>query len=253
VDQTVVIERADGVCTLTLNRPAKLNAVNIELVAALNCALADAEADDSIRAVILRGAGRAFCSGNDLDATSDAAADGLDRRMVESHTRDLQAVTRCIVGSDKIYIAAVHGWVVGTGFEWALNCDLSVWGESARAFFPEVRLGMFPTGGVTALLPRIVGASKAREMLLLGDEYSASDILELGLATRVVPDSAVAATAAREARRICELPAVATALLKQALNRASTMALEDVLGLEVASLVTAALQSQHKLSNSRND
>jgi enoyl-CoA hydratase/carnithine racemase len=248
-----LVERADAVCTLVLNRPGKLNAVNIELASALDRAIAEVSADDSVRVVILRGAGRAFCAGNDLDATSGAVADGLDQRLFEAHARDLQSVTRRILESDKVFIAAVHGWAVGAGFDWAINCDLSVWGKSARAFFPELAIGMFPTGAVTALLPRVVGASKAREMLLLGGKYGAGDLLKLGLATRVVSDSSVVKTAFREAKRISEFPVGAVALLKEALRRAATLPLEDVLELEVECLVAAAMQSQKKLSSGRHD
>jgi enoyl-CoA hydratase/carnithine racemase len=247
VKQTVVIQRAGAVCTLLLNRPEKLNAVNIELAEALDRAIAAVSADASIRVVIIRGAGRAFCAGNDLDATSGAAANGFDRALIEAHARDLQSITRRVLESEKVFIAAVHGWAVGAGFEWALNCDLSVWGETAHAFFPEVRLGMFPTGGVTALLPRIVGANRAREMLLLGDRYSSSDLQRFGLATRVVPDSSVIETAECEARRICEFPPAAVAMLKKALVRAATLSLDDVLDFEVECLVGAAMQSQQKL------
>lgn len=242
--KTVTSRTANGVCTLTLNRPEKLNAVNIELAATLTTALAAANADDTVRAVILQGAGRAFCAGNDLDASNGAAEGRLDRAIVESHARDLQSITRQIVGSDKIYIAAVHGWAVGAGFEWVLNCDLSIWGESAQAFFPEIRLGMFPTGGVTALLPRSVGLSKAREMLLLGEKFSAADLQGLGLATRVVPDSAVIESAAIEARRVSELPVQIVALLKQALNRTFSMSFEAVLDLEVQSLLASFMSSR---------
>jgi enoyl-CoA hydratase/carnithine racemase len=248
VQQTVVIERAGAIRTLLLNRPHKLNAVNLELAVALDRAVAEAVADDSVRVVILRGAGRAFCAGNDLDATSGAAVNGLDRGQVESHARDLQSVTRRILASDKVFIAAVHGWAVGAGFEWALNCDLSIWGESAQGFFPEVRLGMFPTGGVTALLPRIVGANRAREMLLLGDRYTAGDLLRFGLATRVVADASVVATTESEARRICEFPPAAVAMLKMALRRAAALPIDDVLDLEVECLVAAAMHSHQKRS-----
>src|SRR5690606_29033685 len=100
----------------------------------------------------------------------------------------LQDVTREIVLGPKLVVGAINGWAVGGGFEWAINCDLPLWAESARGFFPEASFGLFVTGAVTTLLPAIVGLTKAKEMLLLGEKYSAQELHALGIAWRVVPD-----------------------------------------------------------------
>ena len=104
------------------------------------------------------------------------------RAFIES----IQAVTRRLVLGDKPVVGAIHGWAVGGGLEWAINCDLAVFGAGTKCFFPEIRWGMFPTGGVTAILPRIVGLAKTRELLLLGETFDAGDALAMGLAWKVV-------------------------------------------------------------------
>ena len=200
---TVLAEVTAGVATLTLNRPERLNALNDTLLADLCAALDAALADDGVGVLVLRGAGRAFCSGDDLkEIENQTAGEAETRAFIET----IQEVSRRLVLGDKVVVGAIHGWAVGGGLEWAINCDLAVFGESTRCFFPEIRWGMFPTGGVTAILPRIVGLAKTRELLLLGETFGAREAHEMGLAWRVVPDDAVFETAHETAERIAALP-----------------------------------------------
>ena len=160
-------------------------------------------ADDGVGALVLRGAGRAFCSGDDLkDIENQTAGEAETRAFIEA----IQEVSRRLVLGDKVVVGAIHGWAVGGGLEWAINCDLAVFGEGTNCFFPEIKWGMFPTGGVTAILPRIVGLAKTRELLLLGETFSAAEAHEMGLAWRVVPDDSVFETAHETAARIAALP-----------------------------------------------
>ena len=176
---TVLSGFTDGVATLTLNRPERLNALNATLLADLCAALDAALADDAVGALVLRGAGRAFCSGDDLkDIENQTAGEAETRAFIEA----IQDVSRRLVLGDKVVVGAIHGWAVGGGLEWAINCDLAVFAESTKCFFPEIRWGMFPTGGVTAILPRIVGLAKTRELMLLGETFSAAEAHEMGLA-----------------------------------------------------------------------
>ena len=191
---TVLTEDRNGVRTVTLNRPERLNALNRELLDDLCAALDAALADEQVGALVLCGAGRAFCSGDDLkDFEDQTGGEAVTRSFIES----IQTVTRRIVLGDKIVVGAIHGWAVGGGLEWTINCDLAVFAESAKCFFPEIKWGMFPTGGVTAILPRIVGLAKTRELMLLGESFGAAEALEMGLAWKVVPDDVVSRNGVR--------------------------------------------------------
>lgn len=231
---TVLSTVENAVCTLTLNRPDRLNAINAAMIAELNAALADANADDAVRTIVLRGAGRAFCSGDDLkEFDQQSRSEAVARRYIE----DLQEVTRRIVHGDKIVVGAVHGWAAGGGFEWAIDCDLLLMAEGTRCFFPETGWGMAVTGGVTALLPRIIGAQRARALILLGEKIDAREALAMGLAWRVVPEDALFDEAQALAERIAALPARAARDVKRILDRACTATVEQAIALETEATV----------------
>ena len=158
-------EVEDRVATITLNRPDSLNAMNRKLIDETASAFAVANADGSVRVILFTGAGRAFCAGDDRHEHQHPENEVEARDLVDA----IQRVTDEIVLGKKLVVGAINGWAVGGGFEWAINCDFSVWASSARAFFPEVSLNLFVTGGVTSLLPALVGLNKAREMLFLGE------------------------------------------------------------------------------------
>ena len=238
---TVLRGTTDGVATLTLNRPERLNALNGTLLADLCTALDGALADDDVGALVLRGAGRAFCSGDDLkDIENQTAGEAETRAFIEA----IQDVTRRLVLGDKVVVGAIHGWAVGGGLEWAINCDLAVFAEGTKCFFPEIKWGMFPTGGVTAILPRIVGLAKTRELILLGETFGAAEAHEMGLAWRVVADDAVFETAHETAARIAALPQGAVSELKQVLNRAGSLDVEGALALETEATVRRFLDPE---------
>jgi enoyl-CoA hydratase/carnithine racemase len=192
----------DGIRRISLNRPDRLNAMNRALVDDVARAFDDANADPATRVILFTGEGRAFCAGDDRKDHSHPESEAEARETVEA----IQNVTRAILLGDRPVVGAIRGWAVGGGFEWAINCDFSVWSEDSCAFFPEVPLGIFVTGGVTALLPAMVGLTRAREMLMLGDRYAAAELLAMGLAWRVVPESEVEPEARALARRLAALP-----------------------------------------------
>jgi enoyl-CoA hydratase/carnithine racemase len=154
---------------------------------------------------------------------------------------ELQSVTRAIVLGNKVVVGAINGWAVGGGFEWAINCDLPIWGESARAFFPELKWGMFVTGGVTSILPKIVGLTKAKEMIILGERYGAQELLELGLAWRVAADDRLMAEAEEVAGRIAELPPKAVTDFKRVISRASSQDVETAMALETEAAIRGSV------------
>ena len=238
---TVLLETREGVATLTLNRPERLNALNDALLADLCAGLDAALADDAAGALVLRGAGRAFCSGDDLkEIEHQSAGEEQVRAFIES----IQAVTQRLVLGDKPVVGAIHGWAVGGGLEWAINCDLAVFAAGTKCFFPEIGWGMFPTGGVTAILPRIVGLAKTRELLLLGETFDAGEALAMGLAWKVVPDDAVFETAHEAAARIAALPRPAVRDLKRVLNRAGSFDIEGAMRLETEATVRRFLDPE---------
>ncbi|MDQ0378994.1 enoyl-CoA hydratase/isomerase family protein [Amycolatopsis thermophila] len=224
---SVELEFVDDVACLWLNRPARLNAVAPALVDELLSAL-DRVPDS--RAVVLAGRGRAFCAGHDLKDTPA----GDSRARIER----LQDVTRRLRALPQPVIAAVHGYAIGAGAEFALGCDLVLAAEDAVFAFPEAGLGLSVTGAASRLLPLLVGPLKAKELLLLGDRIDAHRALELGLVNAVVPD--VHRTALDWARRIPAHPA--TTLAKRALDAGIDSALEQALELEVShALITEHL------------
>jgi enoyl-CoA hydratase/carnithine racemase len=231
----------DGVRVLTLNRPARLNAVTPALVEDLARELTTANQDPRIRAIVLTGAGRAFCSGDDLKEFESQlhGAAGID-----GYADRIQDVTRSMVLGDKPVIGAIHGWAVGAGLEWVINCDFAIAAEGSRFFFPEVRLGLFVTGAVTALLPRLVGPQKARELILFGERFDAAQALEWGMLWKVVPQARLLPEAIETARRIAELPPRPVKDLKRILAQAPSASLEEVMAAEAAATVQGFLDPE---------
>jgi enoyl-CoA hydratase/carnithine racemase len=220
-----VISRHDGaIAWVKLNRPERLNAMNRQLVDGLSEALARAEADPSVRAVILHGEGRAFCSGDDLkDLDSQTTSEATTQAWVEA----IQNITLQIMGSRKIVIAAVHGWCVGGALEWAVNCDFTLFADNARWFFPEVTYGLFVTGGVTALLTKQTGPQVAKELMILGEKHDARKALEVGIAWKLFPESQLLDEARKLALAIAERPENAVADIKHAINNGFHSSLAD--------------------------
>jgi enoyl-CoA hydratase/carnithine racemase len=238
---TVVTSERDGIRTIALNRPERLNAINPELLAALRLALAEGNDDPATRVMILRGEGRAFCAGDDLkEFDRQAGTEDETRAYIES----IQDITREIVLGDKMVIGAVHGWAVGGGLEWMVNCDLAILAEDTRCFFPEISLGVFVTGAVTTLLPRLVGLQKAREMILFGERFDAAAARDMGLAWKVVPEGDLLAEAEAAARRIVALPEHAVTALKRVLNRACMLDAEGAMELETEATVEGFLHPE---------
>ncbi|PND24016.1 enoyl-CoA hydratase/isomerase family protein [Sinorhizobium sp. M4_45] len=241
MNNTVISKNEGAVAWVRLNRPERLNAMNRQLVDGLSRALADAEADEGIRAVILHGEGRAFCSGDDLkDLDAQTACEADTRAWVEA----IQNITLQIMQSRKIVIAAVHGWCVGGALEWAINCDFRLFSESARWFFPEVTYGLFVTGGVTALLTKQVGPQVTKELLMLGERHDARKALDVGIAWKVVPDDRLLEEARELALRIAERPADAVADAKRAINAGLHSTLQEAMARETAATVRGFLSPQ---------
>ena len=235
MSETVLTIDDGGTCVITLNRPARLNAINAALLDGLNSALERANADDRIGAIVLTGAGRAFCAGDDLvDQRSMLDA---DEATLTGFVDAIQQVTRHVMFGDTPVVAAVRGWAVGGAFSWPVNCDFSVWSDDARGFFPELKIGLYPSGAVTCLLPMQAGPALAREMLYTSRKYTAGELLECGLASEVVPGHRLLDAAIARAQALAALPAPARRALKRGLVEPHRTAIESALEAEAAAVV----------------
>ena len=199
-EDLVLYERRGPSAWITLNRPGKLNAMTYALVDQFEAALDRAEADDEVRVVVVRGAGRAFCAGYDLEQEANEGEP-----------------TMKLWGLSKPTIAAVHGWCLAGGMEVAMACDLLICTDDARFGEPEVRYG---SGPVTLLMPFVLSERRTRELLLTGDTIDAATALDWGLANRVVPADGLDAEVQEWVARIAPTPLRVLQLTKQALNRA---------------------------------
>ena len=238
---TILSSDQNGVRTLALNRPRRLNALNSELLSDLNAALGAAQKDESAKVIVLCGTGRAFCSGDDLKEFREQTG---SEEAVRRHIEAIQNITRLVVLGDKVVLGAIHGWAVGGGLEWAINCDLTIFAEDTRCFFPEIRWGMFPTGGVTAILPRLIGLQRTRELMLFGAEFNARQALDMNLAWKVVANDHLCAFAQETAERIAALPQGSVRDLKRVLNRAGSIDVEGALALETEATVRSFLDPE---------
>lgn len=238
MNDTVRIEIREQVAIISLNRPNVLNAVDARLIEGLHTAVCTATGSECVRVIVLRGEGRAFCSGDDLKQERlPPDGDGLQ------YLHKLQDISRRLIAADQIVVGAIHGWAVGAGFEWALNCDLSIWADDAVAFCPEVRWGLGATGGATAILPRLVGITKAKEILLLGAPLTAAELHRLGIAYRVVPRADLMEKALALAHDICQLSARATKATKRIVNAVALGDLEMALDLESRAILASAVDT----------
>jgi len=223
---------------LTLNRPAKLNALNGPLVAALLLALDAAEADDRVRVIVLEGAGRAFCSGYDLAEETAGGVHG-PVQWRELLAADVSATLR-FLDSPKPVIARIHGYALAGGLELAMACDLVVAAEGTKLGEPEIRYGSAP---VTLLMPFLIGQKRTRELLLTGDLIDASDGERMGLVNRVVPMERLDAEVDALADRLARTPPEVMAPTKRMLNRAMDAAgfrLAVEAGLDLGAIINAA-------------
>ena len=208
-------QREGAVGVVTLNRPERLNAIGGALLSDLAAALRTGIADPEAAVLLLTGAGRAFCAGDDLKEFGQQSADAA---AIRGHIGAIQQVTRLMLGCDKLVVGAVAGFAVGGGFEWMLNCDLVVAADDLVAFFPEMDWGQFVTGGVTHLLPQALGYQRAMELLVLGERQTASRLEQLNLVNRVVPREALMQGAMAMAQAVAAKSRFSVGQLKTLLN-----------------------------------
>lgn len=222
--------RDDGVATITLNRPERLNAFTSAMIDAWVDALEDARSNEAVQVVVVTGAGRAFCSGGDVGGMAERPSDirGLD------HKQWLERVHRvplALSTLDKPVIAAMNGVAVGAGLDMALMCDLRFAAAGTRFSEGYVKVGLIPGDGGTYFLPRLVGTARALELLWTGDFLTAEDAERIGLVNRVVPAEELLPVTYELAARLASGPSVAIRMIKRLVYQGQTMDLRAHLDL----------------------
>ncbi len=232
--EQIIYEKRDGIATITLNRPERMNAFTPKMLDEWYAALQDAHLDDDVRVVILTGAGRGFCTGADVRG---GPIDGLmdrSRSLAENRNflRDsVQRIPRLVALMEKPYIAAVNGAAVGAGMDMASMCDIRFAAETARFGMTYVRMGLVPGDGGCYYLPRIVGVARALDLIWTGRLITAREALEMGYVSAVVPEDELMAYTWDYASKLAKGPAVAIQQSKRLLYRSLELDVDAALDL----------------------
>lgn len=226
---SLILEVADHVATITLNRPEAMNSIDSQMRKELNAVWRRIHADDEIRVAILTGAGeKAFCTGSDLKKTMPPKESFAQSTFGQAESDHLLAG----LTTDKPLICAVNGYAMGGGMELALVCDIRIASENAQFALSEVRIGSIPGAGGTQRLPRAIGASNAMLMLLTGDRIDAVEALRIGLVSKVVPAAELLAAAQAIARRIAQNAPLAVRAVKRLVRQGMDMPLGTAIETE---------------------
>lgn len=228
-ETSILLTRNETVLTLMLNRPDKLNSLTIDMLSEIGDALSDITAEEGLRVLVITGAGRGFCAGQDLRQASAIGDGRAVRNVIE---RYYNPIIRQIRSLKMPVIAAVNGIAAGAGANLALACDLVVAAESASFTQAFCRIGLMPDAGGTYFLPRLVGHARALGLALLGDSIEARKAADWGMIWQAVPDAEFQVTIDALATRLSTAPTAALALIKQALNASGHHSLEQQLATE---------------------
>lgn len=227
----ILVTMDEGLCAITLNRPERLNAFTTDMLNRFNATLEDAAADERVRAVLITGAGRGFCAGQDLNDRSVAPGDAAPD-LGESLQNRYNPAIRLIRTMAKPVIMAVNGVAAGAGANLALAGDITYAAKSARFIQSFARIGLVPDSGGTYFLPRKIGTARAMGLALLGDALSAEDAAAWGLIWKVVDDDQLHTEVSAVARQLAAGPTAGFAKTKQAINASGDNTLDAQLDLE---------------------
>lgn len=225
--ESIIYEKENGVATITLNRPQALNAFVPQMNKEIMEALKDGERDQDVRCFMVTGAGRAFCAGQDLKGRTPEQKGSLGASLREKYNPMIRQIRQM----EKIVVAAVNGVAAGAGCNFALACDLRVASEDAKFIQSFVRVGLAPDSGGSFILARLVGLSKAMELLLLGEPIEAREAQRFGLVAKVFPSAEFTSSARKFAERVAGAPR-GIGLIKRAVNHANLRHLESDLDYE---------------------
>ena len=226
--QNLIYERDGATAIIRLNRPQKKNSLNAELRHEMEAALKEIAGDPKQRVVMITGGEEFFCAGADIGEIQEANT----AEATYKHAREFQLLFDQIEALPQPVIAAVAGYALGGGCELALACDFRIASEGAKFGLPEIKIGAFPGGGGTQRLPRLIGAAKAKEIILTGDPVSAEEALSFGLVMKVVAKDRLLQEAKGFAAKLASLPRLALEASKMLINRGLEMDLASALELE---------------------
>jgi 2-(1,2-epoxy-1,2-dihydrophenyl)acetyl-CoA isomerase len=245
MEQHLIEATSDGVATLTLNRPERLNALSTPILEGLLEALPRLARDAAVGAIVLTGAGRAFCAGGDVKRMAEGS---IEPSMEEAVTRlrGRMEVSRLLHEIPKPTIAMVNGPAAGAGMSLALACDLRIAGQSARFVTAFANVGFSGDFGGSYFLSKIVGTGKARELYYTAEPLDAAQGLALGVANRVVPDADLTETTMALARKLARGPRIALGLMKRNFNAAESASLAELLDLEARGQIETGRTDDHK-------
>lgn len=233
--QTLICTLQDQHLSIRLNRPHRLNAVIEQLYADLLQALEFAETEPCIRAIVLTGEGRAFCVGADLKEHSAGSRTQLQKRRYLQLAND---ACQAIFNHPKPIIAAVNGYALGAGAEIAISCDFILMADDAKIGFPETSIGTCVGGGVSQILPRLIGLTQARFLMLTGDRITGAEAQKIGLATQSCSPRELIEKASILAKKLSSTAPISTALVKELLNHGFNQSMNSQLKLELNGIST---------------
>lgn len=238
----LLVDHSEGVATLTLNRPESMNSLSAELKEALLVTLGEVAADPAVRAVVLTGAGRGFCAGQDLAEHAELLAAGAALDTVRAH---YNPIALALAALPKPVIAAVNGTAAGAGASIAFACDLRVVSTEAKFLIAFANVGLGLDTGASWTLPRLIGAGRALELSLLAQPFGADLAQQYGLVTALVEPGEVLAVAQAQAARLAAGPSVAYAAIKQAIGFSATHDLSESLENEAVQQAIAGAAHDH--------
>jgi 2-(1,2-epoxy-1,2-dihydrophenyl)acetyl-CoA isomerase len=245
-DQLVLYDVADGVATLTLNRPQAMNSLDVATKVALLQAVTTAAADPDVRCVVLTGAGRAFCVGQDLKEHVQILREGPPEALFRTVPEHYNPIVTAVATMAKPVIAAVNGVAAGAGASLAFACDLRVLGHGGGFNLAFSGIGLSCDSGSSWTLPRLVGRAKALELLYFPRTVSSEEALELGLATKVVPADALMDEVHQLARRLAAGPTVAYGAIRRSVNHSAGHDLDSSLRFEAEMMARTGATQDHR-------
>jgi enoyl-CoA hydratase len=240
--QSLIYRKEGAVAVVQINRPQKKNSLNTELRHEMESVLKEIANDRAIRAVVLTGGEEIFCAGADISEIEGTAS----AEDAYTHAREFQILFDQLETLPQPVVAAVSGYALGGGCELALACDFRIASETARFGLPEIKIGAFPGGGGTQRLPRLIGVTKAKEMILLGDPINAQDALSAGVVTKVVAKENLLTEAQQLATKLATLPRLALQASKMLINKSQEMDLTS--GLEMEARTFGGIAHTHDLA-----
>ncbi len=225
---SILLSIEKGIATITLNRPDKLNSFNREMALLLQQILGDCELDQSVRCIVLTGAGKGFCAGQDLAEVVDPNGPGMQRILSEHYNPIIEKIRLL----QKPVVAAVNGVAAGAGANLAFACDIVISISTASFIQAFSKIGLIPDSGGTYTLPRLIGFQRASALMMLGDKVGAEEALKMGMLYKVFDESVFIDETKKIATTLAEMPTKALAYIKEALNASSTNNLTQQLALE---------------------